>query len=366
MATSRKLTYDDLWAFKDMGRIALSPDGRRLAFVQGSIDRKQNEYRSALMLLHLDEHGRALGEPHKLTSGAKSDTYPAWAPDSRRLVFISNREDDKSQLWLIDTDGGEARKLTTMLNGVSEAAWSPDGNWIAFTAAAASTDDDEVLVGRKSLDEEARKQREDEQNFGLRTITNVWYRLDGRGLFEKFNHLFVMPAPTGDDPADPAKTRRLTTGDFDYSQPDWTPDSQEIGVLCAHKEDRSFIDDLWAIQRETGEARRVSDGSLGLVCYSWSPDGRSAVLVGAQDIRKEGTSLYRLHLVSREGGELRPLMRDVDSDTAPVTGAFYGIPGPYVPQWSEDGRRVYMLVTEHGRTNVCVLDITQDTVKPVT
>ena len=51
-------------------------------------------------------------------------------PDSRHLLFISDREGEKSQLWLIDTDGGEARKLTNMLNGVSEAAW-PHQQWYA-------------------------------------------------------------------------------------------------------------------------------------------------------------------------------------------------------------------------------------------
>src|SRR6266436_1444681 len=199
MPVLRRLTPDDLWTFKWMGNIALSPDGRRVAFVMHSSDKTKNDRQSAIYLLHLDEQGYAVDEVRQLTSGVKNDSYPVWAPDSRRLLFISDREEEKNQLWLINTDGGEARKLTNMLNGVSEAAWSPDGQWIAFTAMVAPADDDEVLTGRKPLEEAEKKKREEEERIRLRSTTKVWYRVDGRGFFEKFNQLFVMPAPASDD-----------------------------------------------------------------------------------------------------------------------------------------------------------------------
>src|SRR5712692_10248369 len=176
MTTPRKLTADDLWTFKEMGNIVLSPDGRRVAFVTHSLNKAKNERHSTIYLLQLDEQGHAVGGPRQLTSGVKNDTNPVWASDSRRLLFLSDREEEKNQLWLIDADGGEARKLTNMLNGVSEAAWSPNGQWIAFTAMVAPADDDEVLMGRKSLTPDEKKKREEEELIRLRTITTIWYR----------------------------------------------------------------------------------------------------------------------------------------------------------------------------------------------
>jgi len=273
MVSPRKLTLDDLWMVKEIGTIALSPDGSRVAYVVHTLDRAKNEPQSAIWLLHLDEQGHAVGVPRRLTSGTKNDSEPTWSPDSRRLLFLSDRE-EKNQLWLIDTDGGEARKLTNMLHGVSEAAWSPDGQWIAFTAMAALQDDDDLLMGRKTLNADEKKKYEEEERIRLRTITRIFYRLDGRGIFDRFAQLFVMPVPVADtDLVDPTAMRRLTSGDFDHEQPAWTPDSQEISVVCNRSDDRdrSFVTDLWLIALETGAARRITDGTLevGSYCASW-------------------------------------------------------------------------------------------------
>jgi len=370
MPTLRKLTSDDLWAFKNMGNIALSPDGRRIAFVMHSTDKTKNENTSAIWLLQLGEQGHAVGEARQLTSGSKNDIYPVWAPDSKHLLFLSDREEEKNQLWLIDTDGGEARKLTNMLHGVSEAAWSSDGQWIAFTASAAPTDEDDVLMGRKTLNADEKKKREEEERIRLRTITTIRYRLDGRGLFDTFSHLFVMPAPTTDESStDPAAIRPLTSGDFDHTQPSWAPDSREIGVLCNREESRHHshvLVDLWAIHRETGEARRLTDNTLEITSYSWSPDGRQAILVGAKDQMTHGRSLPRLHLVSREGGNIEVLTADVDNPaTIAASAAFSGSGGPYHPQWGRDGQYVYFILTEHGRVNVYRLDMAQRAVTPL-
>ena len=127
MTTPRKLTLDDLWTFKIMGYIAFSPNGRRVAFVMHSTDKAKNEQQSAIWLLQLNEQGLAVGEPRQLTSGVKNDTQPAWAPDSRHLLFISDREGEKSQLWLIDTDGGEAGDARGQHVPRSPAACGPTG-----------------------------------------------------------------------------------------------------------------------------------------------------------------------------------------------------------------------------------------------
>ncbi|HLI06601.1 MAG TPA: S9 family peptidase [Ktedonobacteraceae bacterium] len=257
-----------------------------------------------------------------------------------------------------------------MLRGVNEAAWSPDGHWIAFTAMVAPNDEDVVLTGGRQLSDEDRKKREEEERLHLRTITSIMYRMDGRGLFDQRSQLFVMPAPvSGQEGAvDPALIRRLTSGDFDCAQPGWTPDSSEISVLSNRADDRdhSFVQDLWAFARETGEARQVSDHSLQIGSYNWSPDGRSVLLVASPDMFKQGLRNTGLYLLARAGGAPRLLTAEVDNDTTNSASGTLGLPGPYRPQWSRDGERVYFVVSEHGSVNVYCLAITRQHVTPLT
>jgi dipeptidyl aminopeptidase/acylaminoacyl peptidase len=359
MASLRKMTIDDLWALNEIGAIALSPDGRRVAYVVHSDDKTKNETHSAIWLLHLAEGGAAIGTPRQLTSGVKHDSGPAWSPDSRRLLFLSDRE-GRNQLWLIDTDGGEASKLTSMLHGVSEVAWSPDGHWIAFTALAADEDEDDLLVGRRTLNADEKKQRNEEERTRLRTITRIFYRLDGRGIFEKFPQLFVTPAPApGATSVDPAAIRRLTSGSYGHSLPTWTPNSQHIGVLCNRNDDRdrTFVSDLWLIERESGDAQRLTDGSLEIQSFAWSHDGQQAMLVAEKDMRIAGGCNSHLYLVARDGGEPRDMSDTIDNHTSVAAFCGFGVAGMYKPQWSADGSRVYFLVTEQGCINVFRLDI---------
>jgi dipeptidyl aminopeptidase/acylaminoacyl peptidase len=369
MTTSRNLTIDDLWTFKDVDTVALSPDGKRLAYVVHRLDKVKNEHQSAIWVLQLDEHGRAEGVARQLTSGIKNDSRPRWSPDSMRLLFLSDREEQTDQLWLIDADGGEASRLTNMLHGVREAAWSPDGQFVAFTALAASTDDDDLLIGRKTLSADEKMKREEEERIRFRTITRILYRWDGRGFFDKFTQLFVMPVPSADKiQVDPATIRCLTSGDFDHSGPSWTPDCTEIGVLCnrAENRDRSFINDLWAISCETGAARLLSEGTLEIESYSWSPDGKLAILVAAKDRRIEGSSNARLYLVSREGGCIQDMTAAIDNHVTPAAFNGYDPSAPYTPRWSSDSKRIYFLVTERACINCYQLDREENTVTALT
>ncbi len=76
-------------------------------------------------------------ESYKLTSDW-TDTTPAWSPDGKKVAFI-RRQHDHWEIWVVDADGGNARRLTvtpvlpdgTAGSSVSPA-WSPDGQYLAF------------------------------------------------------------------------------------------------------------------------------------------------------------------------------------------------------------------------------------------
>ena len=100
-----------------------SPSGQ--ARVRGNRDGVGGERR----LYTIDADGTGLT---RLTSGAGNNDYPAYSPDGRRIVFISDRT-GAEQVWVMDADGSHQSQLTH--SGVTDDEvpdWSPDGRRIAY------------------------------------------------------------------------------------------------------------------------------------------------------------------------------------------------------------------------------------------
>ena len=101
----------------------LSPDRTRIAFSSsrsGSFD-----------LYVMDADG---GNLRRLTTDAANEGDPAWTPDGRQLVFTSTRG-TTTQITVITVEGGESRPLTTASGGNHSPAVSPDSRTIAFVSA---------------------------------------------------------------------------------------------------------------------------------------------------------------------------------------------------------------------------------------
>ena len=80
-------------------------------------------------------------KPRQVTFGDFEDSDPAWAPDSRRIAFVSNRTDDpdrtaNTDIWIVDTgkEGLQAEQVTSAETIEAGPAWSPDGKSIVCTS----------------------------------------------------------------------------------------------------------------------------------------------------------------------------------------------------------------------------------------
>src|SRR6266852_9561648 len=103
----------------------ISPDGKRVAFVVWEWVPDRPKQRARIWTVNTD--GGEEAQPY--TKGPRADTCPRWSPDSQQLAFISRSEGEKDrpQLYVIPPNGGEAKQVCTMPNGVSDLSWSPDG-----------------------------------------------------------------------------------------------------------------------------------------------------------------------------------------------------------------------------------------------
>ena len=122
------ITPDLVYELVSVASPSLSPDGSRVAFVRSHVDRKSMEARSQIIVLVL-----ASGESAPFTSGT-SDSSPRFSHDGRHLAFVRPDDAGKSQIWVMPTSGGEARKLTDVPGGITDVSWSPDSSALAFVS----------------------------------------------------------------------------------------------------------------------------------------------------------------------------------------------------------------------------------------
>src|SRR5438034_1904219 len=87
-------TVDDLLTIKSVGGTQISPDGKWIAYTVGFGDFKQDAFVTQIYLVS-SETAKSL----QLTRGEKSSTNPRWSPDGHWLAFLSNRTDDKNQIF---------------------------------------------------------------------------------------------------------------------------------------------------------------------------------------------------------------------------------------------------------------------------
>ncbi len=72
------------------------------------------------------------GEATRLTTARGIDTQPAWSPNGRQIAFTSSRS-GSPQIYLMDADGSNVRRLTFGGHFYDEAAWSYDGTRLVCT-----------------------------------------------------------------------------------------------------------------------------------------------------------------------------------------------------------------------------------------
>ena len=244
-----------------------SPDGTRVAFTVS------DRWKADKQTRHIWLYDVAAKQLHQLTFSQKSESSPRWSPDGKSLAFLSDREGDHQQIYLLRMEGGEASALTKGKAGVSAFSWSSDATAIAYLASDEKTEAEEKKEKDK---DDARVVDKDDKHPRLRLV----------GLAKLEN-------------------RTLTDPSWEVKELDWLPDSQNIIIRATTRPAADqFTDRIYSISAKDGSKEELLAPRGPFSRLRASPTGRTISFVGC---REDGPGPHDLWLLPAAGGAARNL-----------------------------------------------------------
>lgn len=343
-ATGRPLTAEDLYEFAWVSDPQLSPDGARVAYVLTRPERQGKKYTSAIWVA-----ATVAGATARAFTCGERDRAPRWSPDGKHLAFISDRQGDGAQLWVMRTNGGEAWQLTRLQGGVaSEPVWSPDGRQIAVLHRLLADAPPARLGAQTAAGAAGGAAAGAAPKSDVKVFTRLRYKENGKGLWDgKYAQVLVVELGGGD-------LRQVSHGPYDHGVPAWSPDGGFLAV-CANRSadpDRTPTADVWVVPATGGEMRKVTVSAGPAASPTWSPDGRLIAYFG-HDNRFRGATETHIYVVPADGSAAPvDILAGWDGGTGISAGSDMMTSSTPGPAWTPDGRAVLFQATERGAVNL--------------
>jgi len=320
LAEPPKFSAMDVFQLQYASSPVVSPDGSFVVYSHNFMDVMTDQRRSNLW--RVDSNGE---NARPITTGAVNDSGAAISPDSKRLAYLST-DDKGAQVFVRWLEGGQTQQLTRLPIAPSNLVWSPDGKWLAFNMF--------VPKEAPTMGQLPPAPKGAEWAKPPTVVNRSVFRIDGAGeLPTGFSHVFVISSNGG-------PVRQLTHDDFSHNGSiSWAADSDSLFITANRHEDAELNPgntEIYSVSLDGGEIRQITDRMGPDNGVEVSPDGKQLAWTGFDDQRLSYQTT-RLYVMDVTGKNRRNLLPDLDRGIS----AF---------DWASDGNGLYIQYNNQGKT----------------
>ena len=257
---------------------------------------------------------------------------PAFSPDGKELVFVSNLS-GSPQIWSVATEGGWPTQLTALNDPAGSVSWSRDGKWLAFTVAPGGGMNVQVYLMRPDGKD-------------MRRITAGGRETNGIGVWSRDSHWLAWTSNRKNPRSLDAYVLDVLTGESSHVADlegtgdilDFSPNRKQAVItrLRSRGSNNLYMRDLTSGQ-ETLLTPHEGPGSFGVGVFS--PDGSTVYVSSNKD--RDRTAFAR---VKTSGGQIEVIAGRDDADLGSS-------------EISEDGKTAALVWNRDGRSELSFVDL---------
>jgi formylglycine-generating enzyme required for sulfatase activity len=249
-------------------------------------------------------------DQRRLTDDPAYDAWPTWSPDGSKIAFVSTRSGN-ADIYVMDADGTNVRQLTYDPASDIWPEWSPDGSRIAFPSRR-DGNFEIYVIGANGANLQRLTNTPSHEDFPAWSSDStqiVFSRIEGD------DGAYVMTVPGRTETAgveQDSRDERKLLG-FAILEPAWSPDGARIAFGSDHEGFRGiYVMNVGGVEQGSLDLQRLSDTRAGENCPAWSPDGARIAFASWRDGDGE------IYVMDADGNNLQQLTDNRSADEFPT------------------------------------------------